>query len=95
MRGLKLKVLYGDDQVWLDNRSGKTIVIDGYGGEPYLRFAPDGIYVNVNSPAGYLNQDRYAQGNGAEVRQRRRRVRTGRSSPAARSGPGTTTGSTT
>ena len=61
MRGLKLKVLYGDDQVWLDNRSGKTIVVDGYGGEPYLRFAPDGIYVNVNSPAGYLNQDRYAK----------------------------------
>ena len=28
MRGLKLKVLYGDDQVWLDNRSGKTIVVD-------------------------------------------------------------------
>jgi hypothetical protein len=61
MRGLKLKVLYGDDQVWLDNRSGKTVVIDGYSGEPYLRFGPDGIYVNVNSPAGYLNQDRYAQ----------------------------------
>ncbi len=61
MRGLKLKVLYGDDQVALDNRSGKTIVIEGYGGEPYLRFAPDGIFVNVNSPAGYLNQDRYGQ----------------------------------
>jgi hypothetical protein len=61
MRGLKLKVLYGDDQVWLDNLSGKTIVVDGYSGEPYLRFGPDGIYVNVNSPAGYLNQDRYAR----------------------------------
>ena len=61
MHGLELKVLYGDDQVWLDNRSGKTVVIDGYSGEPYLRFGPDGIYVNVNSPAGYLNQDRYAQ----------------------------------
>ena len=61
MRGLKLKVLYGDDQVWLDNRSGKTVVVDGYGGEPYLRFGRDGIFVNVNSPAGYLNQDRYAK----------------------------------
>jgi hypothetical protein len=61
MRGLQLKVLYGDDQVWLDNRSGKTIVIKGYGGEPYLRFGPDGISVNVNSPAGYLNQDRYGK----------------------------------
>lgn len=63
MRGLKLKILYGDDQVWLDNESGKTIVINGYGKnpEPYLRFGPNGIYVNVNSPAGYLNQDRYAR----------------------------------
>jgi hypothetical protein len=59
IRGLKLKVLYGDDQVWLDNLSGKTVVIEGYSGEPYLRFGPDGIYVNVNSPAGYLNQTRY------------------------------------
>jgi hypothetical protein len=59
--GIQLKVLYGDDQVWLDNRSGETIVIDGYGGEPYLRFAPQGVFVNVNSPAGYLNQDRYGK----------------------------------
>jgi hypothetical protein len=61
MPGLRLKILYGDDQVWLDNRSGKTVVIDGYSGEPYLRFSPRGIYVNINSPAGYLNQDRYAR----------------------------------
>jgi hypothetical protein len=59
--GVKLKVLYGDDQVWLDNRSGETVVIKGYGGEPYLRFAPGGIFVNVRSPAGYLNQDRYGK----------------------------------
>ena len=61
VNGIQTKVLYGDDQVWLDNRSGETIVIDGYGGEPYLRFAPTGIFVNVNSPAGYLNQDRYGK----------------------------------
>ena len=61
IRGLQLKVLYGDDQVWLDNRSKETIVIDGYDGEPYLRFGKNGIYVNVKSPAGFLNQDRYAR----------------------------------
>lgn len=61
IRGLELKILYGDDQVWLDNRTGKTIVIKGYSGEPYLRFGADGISINVNSPAGYLNQDRYGQ----------------------------------
>ena len=61
MPGLRLKILYGDDQVLLDNRSGKTIIIRGYSGEPYLRFGPDGIYVNSHSPAVFLNQDRYAQ----------------------------------
>jgi hypothetical protein len=61
MPGLRFKILYGDDQVWLDNRSGKTVIIKGYSGEPYLRFSPAGIYVNINSPAGYLNQDRYAR----------------------------------
>jgi hypothetical protein len=59
--GLELKVLYGDDQIWLDNKTGKTIVIRGYAGEPYLRFGSSGIYVNGNSPAVYLNQDRYAR----------------------------------
>lgn len=59
--GLQFKVLYGDDLLSLENRSGKTVLIKGYSGEPYLRFSPDGIYVNVNSPAGYLNQDRYGK----------------------------------
>ena len=61
MPGLRFKILYGDDQVWLDNRSGKTVVIKGYAGEPYLRFSPGGIFVNIKSPAGFLNQDRYAR----------------------------------
>lgn len=59
--GIKAKVLYGDDQIWLDNHSGETVVIRGYSGEPYLRFGPGGIYVNGNSPAVYLNLDRYAR----------------------------------
>lgn len=59
--GLELKILDGDDRLWLNNRSGKTIVIRGYGQEPYLRFSPDGTYVNRRSPAVYLNQDRYAK----------------------------------
>ena len=43
MPGLKFKVLYGDDQIFLDNRSGRTVIIKGYSGEPYLRFAPSGM----------------------------------------------------
>jgi hypothetical protein len=61
VRGVRVKVLYGDDQVWMENHSGKTVVIEGYDDEPYLRFAPKGIFVNINSPAGYLNQDRYGK----------------------------------
>jgi hypothetical protein len=61
MPGLRFKILFGDDQIWLDNRTGKTVVIKGYSGEPYIRFAPAGIFVNIRSPSGYLNQDRYAR----------------------------------
>jgi hypothetical protein len=60
-RGVTLKVLGGEDQLWLLNRSGKTITIIGYEGEPYLRFTPRGIYQNRNSPATYLNADRFAR----------------------------------
>ena len=95
MRGLQLKVLYGDDQVWLDNRSGKTVVIDGYSGEPYLRFGPDGIYVNVNSPAGYLNQDRYAKSAVPKSASAKAPPEVGETRRRRCAGPGTTTGSTT
>jgi hypothetical protein len=61
MPGLTFKIYYGDDQVYLNNQSGKTVIIKGYSGEPYLRFAPSGIYVNIKSPANYLNEDRYAR----------------------------------
>lgn len=33
----------------------------GYEGEPYLRFSDRGVERNINSPATYLNQDRYGQ----------------------------------
>ena len=59
--GLKARILYGDDQVLLTNRSGETIVIRGYSGEPYLLFKNNEIYYNFNSPSQYLNADRYAK----------------------------------
>jgi hypothetical protein len=57
--GVTLAVLDGDDRVELRNESGGEVTIEGYDGEPYLRFSNDGVYRNLNSPATYLNDDRY------------------------------------
>jgi hypothetical protein len=53
-------VLDGDDQLRLRNDTGQTVVVVGYDGEPYLRFDADGgVFRNANSPAAYLNEERY------------------------------------
>ena len=63
--GLTVEVLQGDDQLHVRNGTGREVVIEGYEGEPYLRFAAGGgVYRNANSPATYLNKDRYG---GADV----------------------------
>jgi hypothetical protein len=43
------------------NGTGRTLVILGYEGEPYLRFSGGGVFRNARSPATYLNLDRYAK----------------------------------
>jgi hypothetical protein len=60
LAGVGVQVLAGDDQLRLRNDSGRELVVQGYDGEPYLRFAADGgVFRNANSPATYLNQERY------------------------------------
>lgn len=58
--GLELQVLGFDQNLQLVNRTGKVVVVRGYEDEPYARILPDGtVQVNRNSPATYLNEDRF------------------------------------
>lgn len=60
--GVTLKVAGGDGFLDLDVETGHTVVVSGYRDEPYLRVKPDGnVEENTNSPATYLNRDRYAR----------------------------------
>ena len=61
--GVSLEVVNYDDSFELTNRSEQTIVMEGYDGEAYLRFKPDGtVEVNENSEAGYINDERDGSG---------------------------------
>jgi hypothetical protein len=60
--GLDARVLNFDDRIEFVYSGDRDLVVDGYRGEPYLRFRPGGrVEVNRRSPASYLNDDRFAQ----------------------------------
>jgi hypothetical protein len=60
--GLEAHVLGHDDRIELVYDGERTLVVEGYRDEPYLRFSPGGLVeMNRRSPAAYLNEDRFAK----------------------------------
>lgn len=60
VRRLELAVVRGDEGLRLRNTSGRTVVVEGYDEEPYLRFKPGGaVEANQRSAATYINVDRF------------------------------------
>lgn len=58
--GVAVRVVGGDSLVEISVDPGREVVVSGYEGEPYLRIDEVGrVWVNVLSPATYLNEDRY------------------------------------
>jgi len=54
--GLTVRTVEAGARLELVNKTGHTVEILGYQGEPYLEVRPDGSYENINSPATYTNQ---------------------------------------
>ncbi|MET8154484.1 hypothetical protein ACIBSW_31985 [Actinoplanes sp. NPDC049668] len=54
--GLTVRAVEAGARLELVNRTGRTVEVLGYDGEPYLEVRPDGAFENVNSPATYRNQ---------------------------------------
>ena len=58
--GFTVETAGGDSFLALTVDEGTEVVVLGYEGEPYLRFSADGtVEQNLNSPATYINDDRY------------------------------------
>jgi hypothetical protein len=50
-------VASGDGHFQLTAPAGKTVIVDGYSNEPYLRFAGGEVYENELAPTTYVNRD--------------------------------------
>lgn len=57
--GVTARIIDFDSQIELTNRSGKTVVVEGYEGEPYARIESGGaVFLNARSPSMAPSNDR-------------------------------------
>jgi hypothetical protein len=60
--GVEVRVAGGDSFLVVAVDEGTDLRVPGYEGEPYVHIDPGGdVFVNRNSPAYWINQDRFAQ----------------------------------
>ena len=59
--GVSVRVLSFGDEFELVTSGDTEVEVPGCSDEPYLRIGPDGVWRNRNSPATYLNLDRYGR----------------------------------
>jgi hypothetical protein len=53
--GVKVKIVDGDQRLWVQIAPGALLVVGDYRGAPYLRLSDSGVEVNRNSEMAYLN----------------------------------------
>ncbi|MGY1618883.1 hypothetical protein ACI797_19260 [Geodermatophilus sp. SYSU D00691] len=61
MPGVDVRVLSFGDEFELVNGTNTDVLVPGYSEEPYLRIGPEGVWRNANSPATYINLDRFGR----------------------------------
>ncbi|MDP9465595.1 MAG: hypothetical protein M3P52_13305 [Actinomycetota bacterium] len=59
--GIEVRPVELGDRMELVRTTAKEVQILGYEGEPYLRLDAGGVFENLNSPAHYINLDRFAR----------------------------------
>ena len=59
--GIEVHPVELGNRMELVRTTAKEVQILGYEGEPYIRLDADGVFENVNSPAHYINLDRFAR----------------------------------
>ncbi|MGQ0679793.1 MAG: hypothetical protein ACT4OM_09100 [Actinomycetota bacterium] len=57
--GVDFSIVANDALIKAVNSTDQDLTIIGYSEEPYLRIGPDGVFENRNSPATYLNAERF------------------------------------